>query len=165
MENIIELIKWITPVGTMYLGFVLGLKKYRREKLWEAKYQAYMEIIKSMNTIQLFYGENYKSLASLPSIGNEKLQELEKEQNMALLNLRIHVNTGSIIMSKKVSSLASDILHMIDEELFQYEDKLTYTEQNSNEGTSLVADHSNVIKKIIEKELPEVLKSMKEDLA
>ena len=165
MENIIELIKWIIPVGTMYLGFVLALKKHRNEKFWEAKYQSYMEIIKSMNAMQLYYGENYKMLALLPSVDNEKLQELQKDKDMALLNLKTHVNTGSIIMSKKVSSLVSDMLHSIYEELFQYEDNLNYIRENSNDEINLISNHSITIQKIIEKRLPEVLKSMKEDLA
>ncbi len=164
MESIIELIKWIMPVGTMYLGFVLALKKHRNEKLWEAKHQSYMEIIKSMNAILLYYSENYKTLALLPSVSNKKLQELQKDKEMALLNFKTHVNTGSIIMSKKVSSLVSDMLHMINEELFQYEYKLTYTEQNSNEEIYLISNHSITIQKIIEKGLPEILKAMKEDL-
>ncbi len=164
IESLVELMKWILSLVAIYLGFLLALKKYRSEKLWEAKHQSYMEIIKSMNAILLYYSENYKTLALLPSVSNKKLQELQKDKEMALLNFKTHVNTGSIIMSKKVSSLVSDMLHMINEELFQYEYKLTYTEQNSNEEINLVSNHSNTIQKIIEKGLPEILKSMKEDL-
>ncbi len=160
----LEFLKWIFTVLTAaiaaFLGAYVGLGKYKREKAWDAKNQAYQNILNALNEIRFWANENYSQSLCLPTTNSKTSEELYKSYANAKEQLEKYVYIGELIISTKAKELLETLLQELSSEDFRFEDE-GIDESNADRE---MATHCEKIRKIVETHLPHLVSLARADL-
>lgn len=161
-----ELVKWTLTVGAAsiaaYVGSLLALGKAKKEKLWIQKQEAYLSIIGALHNLIIWADEEYSANfpVPLPTVGNEKLEELRRERIKALDVLRKHVHLGGLVVSKDASAKLDVILT----EYFGEESDFFQEDFPEDEHSDEVSEHYSRLRQIVDRHIEDVKRIAKEDL-
>lgn len=76
LNTIVSLeISFIITLLAAFIGSYSAFNKYKKEKLWQEKYNAYQEILGSIYNMKHWASETYASCLCLPTIGNTSNKE------------------------------------------------------------------------------------------
>lgn len=162
MEIVKIVVSTLTVFAAAFLGSRIALKKYRKEKLWEAKHKAYTDVLSAIFAINYWAEEHYSNtVPCLPSSSKEKLDDLYKEFENSRQQLWKTVKIGELVISKNTIELLEAFLTSLEKERFRYIDEYTDGGMHDQE----FRDHLDEIRKIVGTNLPDVIKLSKSDLA
>jgi hypothetical protein len=105
---------FVIAVISSALTLILGLKRFRSEKWWEKKFEAYSTILESLHHIRE-YADTWTGFAERDqSLKPEDEKELKNNVGPALAKLRKHIDIGTFIISKKADSTLRDFMKKLD---------------------------------------------------
>lgn len=156
MEN--ELLRWLGALTAAFIGSTFALSRTKRERRWQAKYDAYQRIFAGVEDIRFWAEETYSSSLSLPSIGSAK--DLAKRFDDAKRELWGFVHVGGLVVSAESQAALEEFLTEISKIEFAFHDEGT-DEQNY---ATVLADHCDKLRQVVAKHLPVLLQLGKKDL-
>lgn len=149
-----------TVLFAAYIGSYLALGKYKKEKVWQEKYNAYQDILNSINKMLHWADEISASHQCLPVIGGTSEKELYQDYRDARKCISKYINVGKLLISNEVADKLSETDQLLWEEYFRFDNE-GIDESNYNEK---LAYHAEYIKIIINGRLEDIIKLCKKDL-
>ena len=140
-----------------YFGALIALQKFKKEKVWQEKFDAYKIILKSIHSMKHWADETWQGGHNLPTLGHEDGGHFNKHR----IVLAEYINIGELIISEKSISLLKDF----EQEIFDSDMKLD--ELNSGDNQELyehIVEYSDKTLKIISQYLPQIINESKKDL-
>ncbi len=158
----VDIAAWITALATAItsavIGFLLAVKKYRHEQLWQEKYRSYIEIISALEELSLWANETYSSNKLLPAIGALEGLSFVGARRAIYRQSRI----GGLLISEEVLSE----LHTLENELwsedFRADDDRYYYDENGR--AEHMAEHAEKVSRIVAPRLSKVIQLARKDL-
>jgi hypothetical protein len=164
----IELPMWLaslfTALAAAFLGSFLGIRKFKNEKIWQEKYQAYQDILSALEAMQLWANETYCNQKMLPTLGVETI----KGGNWSSFAEARRVISkaaciGSLLLPTEVIDELDALEAAIWQENFRNEDERYYY-PNTFEESEAIALHAENIEKLIKPKLSSIIIHAKKDL-
>ncbi len=101
----------------------LSLNRFRAEKVWERKLQAYENVIDAFHKIKNYYDEHLGSSIQGTKLSEEKKKQLLVAQNLGRSELSRAIDVGGLLLSSKatlvVESYLSDFHNCPDFEFYE----------------------------------------------
>ncbi len=71
------LITFFVTLLAAFWGSQLALRKFKKEKLWQEKYNSYQEVLNALEALILWADETYSSNKLIPTIGTSTLEGIQ----------------------------------------------------------------------------------------
>jgi hypothetical protein len=124
MDN--DLVKFLASllavVIAAYLGSLLALRRTKRERRWQAKYDAYRHILAAVEDMRFWAEETHAANLCLPAAGGDVMKEAGQQFERAKKDLWGYVHVGRLVISEKATTCLEDLLSKIAHEEFAFED-------------------------------------------
>ncbi len=156
MEN--ELLRWLGALTAAFIGSTLALSRTKRERRWQAKYDAYQRILAGVESIRLWAEETYASALSLPSLGSP--QELAKRFDEAKRELWGFVHVGGLVISTESQAALHDLLTEVSGLEFDFDDE----GKDERNYPTVLAAHCDKVRQAVARHVPALMKLGKKDL-
>lgn len=162
------LISIFTILFTAFFGYLFGylfaVKKFKKEKLWQEKYQTYQDILSALEAMILWANETYCSNKMIPTIGTHSL---DKEKVICFAEARRVIAKvsciGKLIISDEVIAELGLLEKALWGEDFRAEEENYHPD--TSEESETIAKHAENIRKLVEPRLDNIIKYAKKDLA
>ena len=159
-----EVAKWllslVTAIVAAFVGSTLALRKTKTERRWQAKYDAYQQILAAVEAMRYWAEECYASNLLLPAVSGEKLSELSNRYQEAKRELWGYVHVGELIISSASRQLLEEVLVEIGRQEFRFEDDSV----DDAEIPAALAHHCDDIRTAVAKALPKLLQLARADI-
>ncbi|QIA66032.1 hypothetical protein GT360_21305 [Vibrio astriarenae] len=100
MEFIQQILVGITIASISAVVTVkLSLNRFRAEKVWERKLQAYENVIDAFHQIKKYYDEHYSSSLTQTRMSEEQKEELSKAQVKGRAELSRAIDIGGLLLN------------------------------------------------------------------
>jgi len=156
-----ELISFGITLIAAFLGSYLAFRKYKKEKIWQEKYNAYQEILSSIFNIRYWAEETNSSCLGLPTISNTNAKEFHQRYIYARECISKQISIGKLIINNKVAIKLEEINQLLWEEDFTFENDTGIDDSNYREELD---NHTTKIQRIIDERLEEIITLSKRDL-
>jgi len=157
-------IEWFASLFSVLLaafaGSWLALRKTKRERVWEARYEAYRQILSAIHDMRYWAEEAYSANLCLPSVGSEKLRSLAARFDEAKHELSSFVHVGELLIAERSREALEDLVTAISKEEFEFGDDPVSEADFPNRYT----DHCDRIRSIVSERLPGILELAKADI-
>ena len=157
-----ELLKIISPilVGfiSAYCGSLLALNKFKKEKFWDERRSSYKAAIEALEEL-LHWSEQVRAEHYCEPSNNVKA-----EPELALRVISKLARTGNLIFSTKFSETLKTIDLSISRAMFQIHDQSLGDCGSDRERAEWHLIEANEIRKIVEENLPSLIKLAKDEL-
>ena len=160
----VEFFKWLLSAvlasSAAFLGAYIGLGKYKKEKVWDAKNQAYQNILNALNEIRFWASENLSGNVGLPVVGSKTSEELRKSYTSAKEQLEKYAYIGELVVSDDAYAVIRKVMHEISAEDFRFED------EGGDESSyqDMFIKHCEKIGKIVEENMRQLISCARADL-
>lgn len=153
----------IIPFLSAWLGSLVALRKFKKERMWNEKYTAYQEILNAIEAMNLWAVEMQASSYMLPTIGY--LDEKKPYELFAQARRQIskHACIGQLLISENVRIKLDKLQEDIWNESHRAEEE-SGAPENTFEGQLEFGDHAQKVHEIIHKYLPDIISLAKADL-
>lgn len=138
----------IAPISS-WITVKLSLRKFRVQKIWNKKIDAYLKIIESLHHIKEFTYDEKNFLLGV----NENKSYIIKKYKFSLEELLKYKNMGSLIITEKAV-----------QELVHFQNKLEESEINNINKNLDPIEHLKVVTQITEQCLKNIIYIAKYDL-
>lgn len=159
-----SIVSWLTSFATAlfaaFIGSYLALRKFKKEKIWQEKYNAYHEILSAIQNMKHWATETYSSCLCLPTIANSKGQEFHRGYAEARRCIAKHIDIGKLLISEEVANKLDELNQLLWKEDFRFGDEGI---DDSNYHHEL-SEHAGNLLKIIDDRLEEIIKLAKKEL-
>ena len=159
-----SLVSWATSFATALLAAFIGsyfaLRKYKKEKIWQEKYNAYQEILAAIQNMKYWADETYSSCLCLPTIGGHEGKEFHRGYAEARKCIAKYTDIGKLIISDDVAHRLDEMNSLLWAEDFRFEGEGT---DDSNYHDEL-SKHAENIRRILDERMEGILNSAKKDL-
>jgi len=155
------LITFIVTLLAAFFGSLVALRKFKKEKLWQEKYNSYQEVLNALEALILWADETYSSNKLIPSIGTSTLEGVQSFP-AARRVLAKTTCIGKLLISKD----AITELEAIEQELWDEEFRASEEcfHPNTWEEQEFYATHAENVKKIVKPRLEKIICFAKSDL-
>lgn len=153
-----ELLRWLAALAAAFIGSTFALSRTKRERRWQAKYDAYQRIFAAVEAIRFWAEETYSSSLSLPSIGSA--QDLAQRFDDAKRELWGFVHVGGLVVSAKSQEALQDLLTEVSRVEFAFDDE----GKDENNYAAVLSEHCDQVRQIVARHLPVLLQLGKKDL-
>ncbi len=137
---VIEFIKtFATTLLAAFIGSYLAFSKYKKEKIWQEKYNSYQEIFNSIFDMKLWASEVYCSCLCLPTISGRNDKQLYQEYVAARKCISKYISTGKLIISDDVAIKLDELNMKLWEEDFNLEN-----EGDDNNYLDILSEHTSM---------------------
>ena len=147
-----------------FFGYLMAVKKFKKETFWQEKYKMYQDILTSLEAMLIWANETYCHNKMIPTIG---LKTLEKDKLISFAEARRNIAKISCIGQLIISDDVITELNLLQSELwnedFRAEDEIY--NPDTIEETEAIAEHVELIRKIVEPRLKKIIMYAKIDLA
>jgi len=162
-----EIPDWSISLSTTLLaafsGYLIAVKKFKKEKLWEEKYLSYQNVLSALETMLLWASETYCTHKLIPTKGT---QELNNGKWLSFSEAkRIIAKTsciGKLLLCQEVISELEMLESELWEENFRADDENYYP--NTIEEHEAIAKHARNIENIVSPRLKRIIVFAKKDL-
>ncbi len=166
-----EIPNWIISLFATFLaaflaaffGYFIAVKKFKKEKLWQEKYKMYQDILSSLEAMLIWADETYCYNKMIPTIG---LKTIEKNKLISFAEARRNIAKISCIGQLIISDGVITELNLLQSELWN--EDFRAKEENYHPDTieerEVIAEHVELIRKIVEPRLKKIIKYAKIDL-
>lgn len=162
LKNINVFSQILIPLIAAWLGSVIATRKFKKEKLWQEKYNAYQEILTAIDAMN-YWAKEMATPYMAPSIGWFDGKKPYEIFSQARRQISKHICIGQLLISdnviEKLKKLDSDIWN----EEYRAEDDIIW-DDDPQKKEELFNEHAKNIYEIIEKYLPDIISLSKEDL-
>lgn len=154
---------FLTPSLTMlgaFFGTYFAFAKFKKERLWDEKHNAYTEILLALHQIKKCADHKELKELQFPTMTKEEDGSIEKYQG-AFQTLIKHKETGALILNEQVI----DTLEKVTDEIYQ--ERHSYSENNTPPEFSVdfeLANHFRAISEIVKESLPRITQLAKDEL-
>lgn len=159
-----SLLSWLTSfaaqLAAAFIGAFWALRKYKKETMWQEKYNAYQEILAAIHNMKHWADETYSSCLCLPTIGEIEGKELHRGYAEARRCISKYIDIGKLVISDKVAEKLNEMNGLLWEEAFRFEDE----GMDDNNYSDELSRHAENVKKIIDGHLEEIITLSKKDL-
>ena len=163
----IEVPSWIisfcTTLFAAFFGYLVAVKKFKKEKLWEEKYLSYQNVLSALETMLLWANESYCTHKLIPTKGT---QEINNGKWLSFAEARrIIAKTsciGKLLLCQEVVSELEMLESELWEEDFRADDENYYP--NTIEEHEAIANHAKNIENIVSPRLQRIIVFAKKDL-
>jgi hypothetical protein len=114
--------------------------RYRLEKLWDRKFQSYIEIIEAMHYIKMLLTLEMNAEIEKREIDDDRRRELNERWKAADLTLRKTADIASLLISQEAEKYLRDFI-----------DNLTNSEKGKDTYFELIDEQYDVIDKALNK--------------
>jgi len=149
-----------TPIIAAVLGYFFVLWKYKKEKMWQEKYNAYREILDAIQNMRHWADETYSSCHCLPTIGRAGGDEFHRGYAEARRCVSKYIGIGKLVISDKVAEKLNEMNGLLWEEAFRFEDE----GMDDNNYNDELSRHAEKVRNIIDGLLEEIITLSKKDL-
>jgi hypothetical protein len=161
-----EVARWVLSIVTAlvaaFVGTTLAVRRTKRERRWQATYDAYQQILSSVEDIRFWAEETYASNMMLPSPGTDALRAASSRFDEAKRRLSGFVHVGELVINGESRAMLEALLHEIASEEFRFE------ADNDNAAEvdfpSALANHCDLVRKLVNDRLPAILQAARADL-
>ena len=147
-----------------FFGYLMAVKNFKKETFWQEKYKMYQDILTSLEAMLIWANETYCHNKMIPTIG---LKTLEKDKLISFAEARRNIAKISCIGQLIISDDVITELNLLQSELwnedFRAEDEIY--NPDTIEETEAIAEHVELIRKIVEPRLKKIIMYAKIDLA
>ena len=147
---------FFTGILAAFFGYLIAVRKFKKEKIWQEKYSAYQEILISLETMLLWANEIYAQNSMLPTIGAG--DELNFSQARRAISKQACI--GSLLVSKEVISILNDIERELWDEDFRADDERSGEMDINN----YMAQHAENVRKILGPKIDQIIELARQDL-
>ena len=157
------LISFFTALSATFFGYLIAVKKFKNEKIWQEKYQAYQNILSALETMLLWANDTYCENKFLPTIGTDKLPFTEWQ---SFSNARREIFKSScigklLLPDEVVIELNNLESKLWDEDMNASDD---YCSSDKHQRSEMLAEHARNIENIIQPRLKNIISYAKKDL-
>lgn len=164
MEMPSWLISFFTTFLAAFLGSMLSIWKFKREKVWQEKYQLYQNILSALEAMMLWANETSCRENMIPALAT---QSAEGGNRLAFLEARrIIVKTtsiGRLLLPRKVIDELVSLQKDLWDEIIREADEKYYDPNTPGESEALAQCAGNVAK-LVSTRLDLVIKHARNDL-
>lgn len=157
------LMSFSTTLLAAFFGYLIAVKKFKKERLWQEKYEAYQDILSALEAMILWANETYCSNKLIPTKGtrlanNDPWLAFSEARRTIAKSACI----GQLLLPKPVidelESLESDLWN----ENFRAEDEQYYP--HTHEEAEAIAQHAQNVENIVKKRLEIIIEYARNDL-
>lgn len=159
-----SVLSWFSSFATVllasFIGSSLAWRKYKKEKIWQEKYNAYRELVGAIQNMKHWADETYSSCLCLPTIGGTEGEEFHRGYAEARRCISKYIDIGKLLISDEVGDKLNEMNKLLWEEDFRFGDEGM---DDSNYHDEL-SGHAETIRKIIDDRLEDIITLSKKDL-
>ena len=156
-------ITFCTTLLAAFFGYLIAVKKFKKEKLWQEKYQSYQEVLSALEAMVLWTNETYCSNKMIPTKGtfaangDRWLSFSEARRVIAKASC-----IGKLLLCDEVISELEDLESALWHEDFRADDKNYYPD--TFEESEAIAEHAKNVEEIVTPRLERIITYAKRDL-
>ncbi len=154
-----------TAVLTALLAAIVGsyftVLAFKRQRLWQEKYEACREAIAALENIRFWADESASSVYMMPTTGFPEGKEPYQYLSDALRKLDYYAVAGSILFGKDLTEKISQARHEIGMERFEANEE--WPTMSPEDQMHFQASHAAKIREIADKHLPHVIALAKKE--
>lgn len=155
------LITFFVTLLAAFFGSLVALKKFKKEKLWQEKYNSYQEVLNALEAIILWADQTYCSYKLIPSIGTSTLDDIQSFP-AARRVLAKTTCIGKLLISKDAITELESIEQELWDEQFRASEECFHL--NTWEEQEFYATHAENIKNIVKPRLDKIISYARSDL-
>jgi hypothetical protein len=155
------LITFFVTLLAAYSGSLLAISKFKKEKMWQEKYNSYQEILNALEALILWANETYCSNKLIPSIGTSKLEGVLSFP-AARRVLAKSTCIGKLLISKDAITELEALEQELWDEQFRAEEECFHP--NTLEEQEFYATYAENVKNIVQPRLDKIINFAKADL-
>ena len=164
LEIPIWVISFFTALIATYFGYLIAVKKFKKEKIWQEKYQSYQDILSALEAMMLWSNETYCRQKMIPTKGTRVLDgDNWKSFSEARRIIAKASCIGQLLLPENVVEELNELESELWNENFRADEENYYP--NTFEESEAIAEHADNISKIIEPRLKKIIDYAKRDLA
>ncbi len=157
-------ISFCTALLAAYFGSFLAIKIFKKEKIWQEKYQAYQDILSALEAMLLWADETYCRQKMIPTKGT---QGVEGGNWPSFSEARRAIAKTTCIGNLLLPTEVIDELEALESDLwnenFRAGDE-AYYHSNTFEESEAIAEHAGNVEKLIKPRLKSIITHAKRDL-
>lgn len=157
------LISFFTTLLAVFFGYLIAVKKFKKEKLWQEKYEAYQDILSALEVMILWANETYCSEKMIPTkgthaVGGGKWQSFSEARRTIAKSACI----GKLLLPKKVIEKLDVLERDLWDEDFRADDEMYHP--NTHEESEAMANHARNIENLVQPRLEAIIEFARRDL-
>lgn len=150
----------LTAFLAAYFGAYLALNRFKKERQWQERYSAYIEIVNAISDLMVWATETYSRCKLLPSLDPGKHQDFYSGYENARLCLRRYSQSGKLVISSDVIAE----LEQLDTQLWSLEFDFENSAGDPQEYENLLSSHTKDVRDIADEFLKKIIPLAKKDL-
>ncbi|MCV6610572.1 MAG: hypothetical protein OIF55_07385 [Amphritea sp.] len=156
-------ISFCTTLLAAFFGYLIAVKKFKKEKLWQEKYESYQAVLSALEAMLLWANETYCREKMIPTKGTHAAVG-DGKQSFSEARRVIAKTTciGKLLLCQEVI----DELDILETELwnenFRADEQNYYP--NTFEESEAISEHAKNIEKIVQPRLEKIIELAKKDL-
>lgn len=156
-------ISFISTLLAVFFGYLIAIKKFKKEKTWQEKYKAYQDILAALEAMLLWSNETYCTEKMIPTKGtyganNENWLSFSEARRVIAKASCI----GKLLIANDVIMELETLESELWEENFRADDESYH--QNTFEESEALAQHAKNIEMIVKPKLQRIIFLAKKDL-
>lgn len=151
---------FITTLIAAFIGASLAFRNYKREKLWQEKYDSYQAIFCSLYDMKHWASETYSSSHCLPTIGGLNQKQLHQGYKEARICISRYISIGKLIICPNIAEKLDKLNQSLWNEDFNFWDQ-GYDDSNY---LDILSEHASKVEAMIDDSLEELIELAKKDL-
>jgi len=109
------LLSLLIAIVTAYVTVVFSLKKFYRQKWWEAKLKSYSKVIEIISSLQYYFGREWEwATTSAMGLSEIELKQLRQDYEKNMSSLKKIVISASFLISKESLKTLKDLIATLD---------------------------------------------------
>ncbi|CAC9547902.1 hypothetical protein [uncultured Gammaproteobacteria bacterium] len=153
------LISFFTTILAAFIGFLIAVKKFKKEWLWQKKYETYQDILSALEVMILWANETYCSYKMIPTKGT-RLSRLEFSEARRAIAKSVCI--GQLLLPKFVINDLEKLESELWDEDFRAEDQ--QYNPHTYEGEEARAEYAQNIGFIVKPRLDAIIEYARNDL-
>jgi len=156
-------ISFCTTMLAAFFGYLIAVKKFKKEKLWQEKYESYQDVLSALEAMVLWANETYCIEKMIPTKGTsaangDKWLSFSEARRVIAKTSCI----GKLLLCDEVISELEALESELWEENFRAGEENYYP--NTFEESEAMSKHANNIEKIVSPRLEKIISYAKKDL-
>jgi hypothetical protein len=157
------LISFFTTLLAAFFGYLIAVKKFKKERLWQEKYEAYQDILSALEAMTLWANETYCSNKLIPTKGTRLAKN---DPWLAFSEARRTIAKSACIGRLLLPKPVIDELVALESDLwnenFRAEEEQYHP--HTHEESEAIAQHAQNVENIVKPRLGVIIEYARNDL-
>ncbi len=156
------LISILTALIAAIIGSYLTLLTFKRQRLWQERYESYRDLISAVEKIRYWGEEMSNSVYMVPTTGFPDGVQPYEYLNDAMRKVEHYRVAGSLLFNEEFCQLIDEFLKKIYSEKYKVEDDGMGME--GQEAEFHFGSHAVKVRDLVDEYFPKIIKLAKHDL-